>query len=396
MDFVNFFLGIVSICICYFAVRNINKKGVKTYNVFLLSFFACLLLNTTKLSIYQKEKNLLDIYYLLTGPLILSVILYLSERQKRLKLKSFNLLPVDLTYAVLLGVYILTKLYISSIVGWRIDSFQVGTMLISGDQMSVPGFSGLAISLQWTLLMLTPSVSKNRRWLCVVFCVALSVFAFLHVKRGDIMRMGIFFLALYLFKNFQPKIKKTKNHRNTLRLVAIIAIIIGVFIVTGNLREEARGGDTAELIYNTGVKIDNPVIAWLYSYFALNVDVLKLYYPKKALGENSALSSMVIGEDTDMVGYDINGFNASTFLRQFIVDYQEWFFFELILFSLILAVLIIVSRSIRNEGMYAFILALIILFPFGNYFQSRAMIVAMFFFVVISMFCKLKQTKEYV
>lgn len=386
MDFANFFLGVVSLFVCYFAVRSIKKKGAKTYNVFLISFFLCLLLNTTKLSIYQKEKDLLDVYYLLTGPLVLTVFLYIFEHYKCLKLKSLNLVPVDLAYAILLGGYVLVKLYISSIVGWRIDSLQVGTMLISGDELTVPGFSGLAISLQWILLMLTPSVSKKRRWMCVVFGVALSVFAFLHVKRGDIMRMGIFFLALYLIRMYQPKrIRAMRSSKGTFRLVAIVAVILVFFVITGNIREEARGGDVMGVIYDSGVKIDNPVIAWTYSYFALNVDVLKLYYPKIALGESAALLSMIKGEEIDFVGQNINGFNASTFLMQFIVDYQEWFFFELIVFSLIIGFIILISRSVRHKGMYAFVLALIILFPFGNYFQTRAIIVSLFLFVILSM-----------
>lgn len=396
MDFINFLLAIISAFICFVAVRNVKKKGVKSYNIFLLFFFGCLLLNTTKLSIYQRDKTMLDMYYLMLGPFIVTVFLYIAEHHKLLSIKSLNKISVDWVFAVLLGLYIATKLYISSIVGWRIDSFQVGTMLISGDELTVPGFSGLAISLQWTLLMLCPSVSRKRRWMCVFFCISLCIFAFLHVKRGDVMRMIVFFLALFMSKYLKPGgLKKKRNSKIILKLSIFIALILFIFVTTGNIRQEARGVDATDIIYNSGVKIENPVIAWLYSYFAINVDVLKLYYPKTATGTSTAIMGMIAGDDVNFEGYDIGGFNASTFLCQFIIDYQEWFFVELILFSLILLVLIVVSRSLKFSGMYFFNLSILMMFPFGNYFQSRAMCVAMFFFVMVSFVMKVERQKEY-
>ena len=391
MDIVNFLLAIISIIIIILSYNGIKRSGIRSYSLFAFFFFFCLLINTTKLSVFQKEKNLLDLYYLVVGPLLLIIPLFIAEHLKVNKLHGIKLISVDFLFIILLTVYILTKLYISSIVGWRIDSLAASTYLINGDELSVPGFTGLAGSLQWTLLMMTPVVSKKYRLFIIIFIIALIVFAIFHVKRGDVMRMAVFFLVLFLYRSLH---KRQISKSFIKKIAAIVTGIMVVFIVSGNIREEARGGGANDIVNLSGLKIDNTVIAWVYSYFAINFDVVKMYYPAKPLNKPLALGSLWGSEDTETEAKNINGFNASTYLRQFIVDYQELFIIELSVFAIIISFFLYISRALQTNSLTIFISSLLFLFPFGNYFLSRAMVVAMVFYIIVSFVSYPKNIKK--
>ena len=102
MDIVNFLLAIISIIIIILSYNGIKRSGIRSYSLFAFFFFFCLLINTTKLSVFQKEKNLLDLYYLVVGPLLLIIPLFIAEHLKVNKLHGIKLISVDFLFIILL------------------------------------------------------------------------------------------------------------------------------------------------------------------------------------------------------------------------------------------------------------------------------------------------------
>lgn len=382
IDLYNVIIAILSLVIVCISSLSIRRKGIKSYNILFFMFFLCLFVNTLKLSYLQKEKTLLDIYYFFIGPLVFCLPLYIADRSK-ITMHSFSLpiITINQIFCIFLSSYILLKLYISSIVGWRIESLLDSTYLIDGDTMAVPGFTGLALSLQWLLLMLSPYVKKKFKY---IFIISLIIFAFLHVKRGDIMRMFVFYFIYYLYNNF-------KNHSFRYifkRSIIVIIVVLSVFVFLGNLRQDARGGGGSEVVELLEFKVDNIPLAWVYSYFAINYDVFKLYYDVPPTYKFSAILNTFAGEEQNLYNRNYNGFNASTFLTQFVIDFGTFFFIELFFFAVIISMLTYVSRILYLNSLYVFICGILFLFPFGNYFQSRAMFVSMFLFIITNIFLK--------
>ena len=271
IDFANLLLFICSLVILFFVFKSIKKYGIRTYSIFLFMFYLCLLFNTIKLSIYQEEKSIFDLYYLLVGPLLFALPLYLSEKVKKLRIYYLPFFNLKYIFICLFVLYIFLKIYISSIVGWRIESLFETTYLVDGDSLSVPGYSGLALSLQWTLLMMSPYMSKK---IAFIFVVVLVIFALLHVKRGDILRALLFYLIYFMHSSL-----KRDSFKKTLRkMVLYVCCILFVFVILGNLRQSARGGSDSEIVKLSGLKINNEPLAWVYSYFAINYDILRKYY----------------------------------------------------------------------------------------------------------------------
>ena len=388
MDLINLVVAFLCIIFVLMGYNSMKTSGVKCYNLSFFFFFFCFLLNTTKLSIYQQDKTFDDIYYLIIGSLFFFFPIYFSEKCKIKKWKHGNLFNITKLYFVFLVVYIATKIYISTIVGWRINSFLTSTFLVNGDSLSVPGYTGLAAVLQWTLLMMTPLLPKKKMFLGVIFVLALIVFSFLHVKRGDIMRMSVFFLILYLYRSFQVSSIRKTNKKQMLKVGLILSLILFVFIQFGNIRQEARGEEKNELVQLLGLKYNNNALAWVYGYFAINYDVVRLYYDVKNNNKPDALKGIIGGEEDNPYNKSINGFNATTFLSPFIIDYGIWFFVELVIFTLIICFFLFFSKKLRHDSLYIFITSYVALFPFGNYFLSRAIFSSMILFIFISLLLK--------
>lgn len=394
ISIINIFISFSSAFVFLIAIFDFFiERNIKSYTLFCSIFFIGLYINTFMLSQYQEEKTIEDIYYLVLGPLLFSLILYFCETKKiKTYFKHFPLINIEYLYVLILLSYIAIKIYIGMTLGWRISYLLVSTYLIDGDNFTMPGYSGVAAILQWLLLIFS-SYTKKRYVLLAT--IAIMVFSILHVKRGDIMRM-LFFFILQIIVNYNEikkyNIKRVKKIKKSIISIVIISIV--VFVYAGNLREEAKGVGTVEsLSQNIGIRDSSPFVIWFYGYLPMNYDVLRYYYTTSSLYEPSALLYLFMPEQDDEYGYSINGFNASTFLRTFIIDYGEFYFIELLIFSLIIGFIIILCRKEKNKGTYVFVLLIISFFFFGNYFESRSIFFSILLSLIIFPFLKIEKNK---
>lgn len=388
MDINNLIIFEISFIILIVTIKCIKNNGIKTYNVFLFTFYLGVLLNTFKLGVYQQNKTFDDVYYLIICPFFFILPVYCAEKIKRIKIPRISKFTADFLFSVLFAVYILLKLYISKVVGWRISSLEYSTFLVGGDQYTLPGYSGLAISIQWILLLLTPYVKKRQS---VCFIVALIIFSILHVKRGDILRMLMFYLIYFVNYSYYKKdfIKRVLKYGGI-----FLAFIIFIFVYTGNIRQEVRGDIdvSGTIIKDSGFKYNNASCAWLYSYYIINYDVLRLYYNDRPDFRPNSIVSTFIGEEDRGNYHNINGFNASTFMTTFIQDFGYLCIGELFLYGLILSFIVFIARCIQLDSLYIYICSIYAFSAFGNYFQARSIFVAIILFISLSVFIKKTDT----
>ena len=394
ISIINIFISFSSAFVFLIAIFDFFiERNIKSHTLFCSIFFIGLYINTFMLSQYQEEKTIEDIYYLVLGPLLFSLILYFCETKKiKTYFKHSPLLNIEYLYVLILLSYISIKIYIGMTLGWRISYLLASTYLIDGDNFTMPGYSGVAAILQWLLLIFS-SYTKKRYVLLAA--IAILVFSILHVKRGDIMRM-LFFFILQIIVNYNEirkyNIKRAKKIKKWIISVVIVSII--VFVYAGNLREEAKGVGTVEsLSQNIGIRDASSFVIWFYGYLPINYDVLRYYYTASLSYEPNALLYLFMPEQDDEYGYSINGFNASTFLKTFIVDYGEFYFIELLIFSLIIGSVIILCRKEKNKGTYVFVLLIISFFFFGNYFESRSIFFSILLSLIIFPFLKIEKNK---
>jgi len=385
---VNFILYVFSLSIFLYAIFSIRANNLNTYNVFLFFYFFALFFNTLNLSFKQFEKTVLDVYFYLLPPLIVFLFLFLFENLKVYKLKFKGILKIDVTtvYILILFMYIAIKLYIGFVVGFRIYDYNDLSIIPSGDKYTIPGLSGVSALLQWLLIILIPYVKKRYVVVSVISIIILS--GIMNVKRGDIIRIMIFILLYYIFIEIQLK-KLDMNKVKNIFLGIIVGIVI--FVLFGEYRLEARGGTESLIIEYLGSRIDSVTVSWLYSYFSFNFEILKKYYefiptyqPDHLLelfGAN--LNHEQIGLETT-----ISGFNASTFISPFILDYGYFYFFEVYFFAFFIGVLIYIIKKIDFVGLYIFILMLMALMVFGDYLINRAMFVTIIVSIFIFPFIK--------
>ncbi|MGJ0494636.1 hypothetical protein [Aliarcobacter cryaerophilus] len=287
-------------------------------------------------------------------------------------------------------MYIVIKLYIGFVLGFRIYEYDDLSIIPSGDKYSMSGLSGISVVLQWLLIIFIPYVKKRYSIIAVLSIIILS--GIMNVKRGDIIRIMIFILLYYVFIQIQLKkfdIHKVKN------LFFGIIVFITIFVIFGEYRLEARGGTENLIIEYLGSKVDSVVLSWIYSYFSFNFEILKFYYefiptyqPNhffELLGAN--LNTQEIGLETS-----ISGFNASTFNSPFILDYGYFYFFEVYFFAFFIGILIYIIKKIDFVGLYIFIVMLMALMIFGDYLISRVIFVTII--VSISIFPFIKFNKN--
>ncbi|SHG23032.1 hypothetical protein [Dysgonomonas macrotermitis] len=376
-----FLFGLFNVCIAFYSIW---RCKLRSYNLYFVIFYLGLTFNCLKLSIFQTDKTFVDLYYFGVGPLAFTFILFLFEHLPKLKTDvKYSLVNLDFLYICLLIGFLGLKLYIVSVVGLRIESLFYSTFLVSGEEYSIPGISGLVGILQWMLLIFSPYVKK--KYVVIAF-VGIIVFAVLHVKRGDILRLFSFLLCYFVYK--QIYLSGLLN-KKMLKYVCLGLLVFLSFVLLGNLRQEARGGGSDSLSNNIGIKDASPALSWVYGYVAINYDVVRAYFDEIPTQKPTVVEQLFSGSDADSEPESgINGFNASTFISQFIKDFGVFYFIEMVVFALILGILIYIIRSINFLGCYVFILSLLLFAFFGNYLANRsiffALLLSIFFFSLAS------------
>lgn len=391
LQFYNTIISFLSSFIFISAVYKIWKlKRIKVSLIFLLFYYVGLYFNTFMLSSYQTEKTFVDLYFFFVGPLSFSFTLSLFEYKKsynKLSLKGF--INPNKLFLTLLILYIIIKIYISSQVGWVLAIYGTSDYFDENTAFVVPIYSGLSMILQWTLLIISPHVKRRYIYFLVI---AIIIFAILHVKRGDLLRIFVFFLFVFIL-NILPKIKtysKRIRFKYIFRFGVTITVLLFIFVYTGNIRQSLKGSDSSVLSQNIGIRNAPDYLSWFYGYMPINYEVLRYYFDKPPSNTPSVLLSIIRSpiETSPSSLYNINGFNASTFSTNFIKDFGEYYFIEMILFAIIIGILVVITKKTRFLGGYAFLCTLISFCFFGNYFEIRSMFVSIIISFVLFPFFK--------
>jgi oligosaccharide repeat unit polymerase len=390
----NFMIYVIAFLIFLYSVYSIKEKNVNSYNIFLFGFFIALFLNTFNMSSKQLEKDLNDFYLFLVGPLVVFIILYFFEniRFNKIVIKTYIKLDTNTFYISIIFLYITLKLYIGLSVGFRIFEYGDISQIQSGDKFKIPGISGLAATFQWMLLIFAPYVKRKYIFIGIVSIIIFS--GFLDVKRGDLVRVFIFFIIYWYFLNF----KMNKIDSKKIFLIGIsLLLFIYLFSLYGEYRLLERGGYEGIIKDYLGSRVDSVLVSWIYSYLALNFDVLKLYFDFTPQYELSHFYSFFMS-DTDSIAVGVNksisGFNATTFIQPYFLDFGYFYWLEVILVFLILGALILFVKKINFIGMYIFLLMLLFLMLFGDYFTTRTILVTIITSLLIYPFLRIRKKIE--
>lgn len=391
ISFLNRFTLIMSLFLVMIGLNSMTKKGINTYNAFLCTFYIFLAINTFNISSLQTKKSIEDVYYYFVGSLMFVLLLYWGENKvlKNGKIKSnLAFLSPECVVIILLAFYYFLFGYIFIKTGIRLFS---GNYLSTGTSAFVlPGISGLVYLLMWILLMYVPHVSVKLQLLIYVSTVVLSGICM--VKRGDIMRITLFFILYYVYR-LRNKIFSRKV---LTRLVFLAFIFLLGFISLGNIRSMLRNGGEGSISDGSKINsflesnIDVGNLAWIYSYSAINFDVLKLYTsqePEYSLRTIFLPITRIVDGSQGVVDYDtrvtveqskgLHGFNAATFMSNFITDLGLFYFIEIFILGIIIGLIIMFSKSNELIGIYVFNLMNVVMAVFGNYFTNPNYVFAM-------------------
>lgn len=392
---VNFLLYIVSFTLLCYALLSIKKNNINSYNIFLFGFFLALFLNTFNLSIKQFEKELKDLYIFLIGPFAVFIILYFFENLpiKKLHFKTYIKININTFYLIILCLYIFMKLYIGYSVGFRVFDYGDIAQIQSGNQFKLPGFAGLAASLQWMLVIFSLYVKRKYSVVAILSIVLFS--GFFDVKRGDLVRIFIFFIIAWYFVTL--KISNKISSKKVILIGMFLLVFIYIFSLYGEYRLLERGGYDGIIKDFLGTQIDSVAISWIYSYVALNFDVLKLYLEFPPTYELNHFFNFFT-HDTERIAQGmeitISGFNAATFIQPYFLDFGYFYWIEVMIIFSVLGMMILLIKKINFMGLYIFILMLLFLMLFGDYFTHRTIFVTIILSLLIFPFLRLSNNKE--
>ena len=391
---INFMMYIVSLVIFVYAIYSIKEKNINSYNIFLFGFFIALFFNTFNLSSKQFEKDLNDFYLFLVGPFVVFVILYISENVKfnKMVVRTYIKVDVNTFYIGIIFFYMILKLYIGLSVGFRVFEYGDITQIQSGDKFKVSGITGLAVIFQWMLLIFAPYVKRKYIFIGIVSIIIFS--GFLDVKRGDLVRIFIFFLIYWYFLNY--KMNKI-NSKKIFFIATSLLLFIYLFSLYGEYRLLERGANEGIIKDFLGSRVDSVLVSWIYSYLALNFDVLKLYFefiPQYEIIHIFSFFSHDIERVTLGMDTSISGFNATTFIQPYFLDFGYFYWLEVALVFLIFGAFILLAKKMNFVGIYIFFLMLLFLMLFGDYFTTRTMFVTIVLSLLVFPFLKLKKNKE--
>ena len=149
----------------------------------------------------------------------------------------------------------------------------------------------------------------------------------------------------------------------------------------------------------TKLKIKSTSLAWLYSYYPLNYEVLRIYYLNgiDCLGYPSTLLMPIVRlvfnnpqlykeMMVSTSSINLNGFNAATFLSNYVNDLGYLYFIELSILALYIGFLEKLSIMYRCVGLQTYILMLVTLFVFGDYSMGAYYVLAALIVIFLQVF----------
>ena len=393
---------LISFSILGGSINSIYKNGIKSYNLFFLIFNFFLLLNTFNLLDIQVEKNWVDLYYFFVGQILYGGCLFYGESSffalgDQKKNKKINLISTRHLMIVLLVLYIIVNIIYFRRVGIRLLAKEVFSMDTgwSEEKYSIGGLNGILFMLSWLLMLFSQYLDRKKSvivFVLVCFCQGVLMF-----KRGDVIRFILFFSISALINKKNNVISK-KNLKKIF-LYGMLALFIFVFM--GEFRQYRRDMVLAgRHVFNINTmlkgKIDNKYLNWLQGYTSINFDALKQYVISTATfrgirGVFLPITRFVLGGDSVQSYYNEiavvttnrTGF-ATTFLCHSIFDMSSFYIVEIILLGMITAFFISLCKKYNMSNVYKFLLYLISLNIFGDYFSTPLIYAVIIFSVILN------------
>lgn len=374
-------LIIMSVSIMSVSICSIFDNGIRTDNIFFLSFYTIVYLNQFDISDFQEPKGGQILYYLSLGPILFGLLFQLAENiPNRISIieNQFECQHKKDSWKYVLVVYLFLKLILLSHTGIRF--FLTDYNSESESLYTIPGLSGLISILYYVLLMQTMNL-KGKKRVSIILLVTLFEGVF-QAHRGEIMR-----IALFVLLGFAIKKGRTVLNRNNVKILGILLCLIIVFFgIAGQYRQNviytAAGATQAfSISLKLRSRINNPIICWFYMYTGFNIEVLRNSVESLESGSNRfgiillPLVRIIQGNSKiedyyqRMAFGDFGGINAATFLKPYIVDMGNWYFIELLVGGAIYIILIRYSLK-KSISSYVFILLLVSLSLFGDYMFS--------------------------
>ena len=369
----NFITYVFSIVLFVYGLWQFLLDGITISNTFLMCFYLFLAVNCFLLSGLQKAKTFLDLYYFFVGPLMFYEIIKATEKKKLIISNGYFKIDYDKLCLYVVALFVLMYIFIFRTKGVRIFSTTLKSQ--QADLYVIPGISGWIDVLGWLTLMLSYTVKK--KLLRVLMYFTPPIFTFLNASRTLTMRMVVFLICLFLYK----KGKKVANSKTISRIIVVIISIIIVFGVWGNYREEVSGYTSKSITTLSDGYIDNDIFNWVYSYSALNYDVLKqtiieesfpmqckrIFAPIiRIIGGSEAILNLQL-ERASQVG-SISGFNGATFMSNPIYEMNVLYWIQLLFLAIIVSFLGRMSKSVQFYGGYIYFLMASVMATFGNFY----------------------------
>lgn len=378
ISFTDGLLVLLSIIILSNAFYSICGNGIRTDNLFYISFYLAVLLNQFDISAYQVSKDWELLYYLTGGPLVFGGMLYLAEKKLTIvNDDNDSNIKVNAKYC-LFGLYFLLKMYMISKTGIRILS----TNLNPEEEYLyiIPGLSGLVLIMYYIILMQSIK-EKGKKKLLIISLLILFEGVF-SGHRGEIMRILLFVVLDYAIREG----KRIVNKKNVKRIAMIMLSIICMFGIMGEYRQSviyqaANATQAFSMPLKIQSRIDNSVICWFYAYTGFNIEVLNRtikimdecsYKMESIMLPITRVMSGTVAVEAyyqSMAFGDYGGINAATFLKPYIIDMGYFYFIELLFAGMIYYRLVRYAKR-NSYSSYIFILMLISLVIFGDYMFS--------------------------
>lgn len=270
------------------------------------------------------------------------------------------------------------------------------------NEYTIVGFTGICNMFMLMSLMLMQEGKKLYK--VIVTCVIIVFECLFMVSRGQIIKVSAFLLMYFLLNQsfintIGNRVINIFTKKNKLIIGISFLIIIIVFSYMGQYRQAVRSNGIYNIMNVTQLKINSVPLAWLYSYYPLNFEVVRLYYqePMKTLGYPSTIlmpiirlvlndSETYLKMFTSTSKLHINGFNAATFLSRYIMDFGYFYFLELIMLGIYIGFIEKMAIYNKCKGVYAFILSLMLLYAFGEYSMVAYYVVAILFTIFLYSF----------
>jgi hypothetical protein len=385
---INILVYTSALIIIIIIIYNVKSGIVKTYQIFGITYFSALLLNQLNISMLQNSKSLEFAVVVIFGGISTLLSLYFIDRKSELSSFDQNdikIQKINILYYGMLTIYIISKIYIIEVHGLRIQEFIYGKNP-GGDSFVVADITGISNILQWLLLVFVPYVTINKK---ITIFVVISIVAIVFVKRGDIARLIIFFIIYYI------STKKTDQY--PVRTITYIIISVLLFGFLGDIRQNATDYhfNITDLVQS---RIHNSTTSWIIAYYSMNFEVLNLYldHMPNQIGYISLfqpLTNFTSGGGAIISNYEseiwwirISGFNASTYMSNFLYDFGKFWFIGLFFFNVGLYTIGLVIVRFKLFGAYILFLTFIALLVFSNYFIVPQILYALIAAILMNLF----------